>query len=431
MKIFNKSEAKIVLIIFVMAVIFRILVPLVNETIYSKKSFIAFGKNFNQKYLNDDIWYSFSAKSIMEGHGLAINPKEIRDNLGYEINKTEKYPDMFINNGKDYYRHKAIPPIYPIFIAILYKLFGINTLAFYVPQILIGAFSCVLLFYIAKEVFNQKVAAGAGLFMAFYPELANWTYHIRVETLFIFLILLIFYLLSAGKSTEGSWSAILFGIILALTCLTRLTFLFFVPILFVWKYITAEGDKNNAIKWIAVVSLTFGACLLPWAIRNYIVFHNFTVLTEEAGTIFMDYPKSKEYSSVMSFSLAKESYAKIYLSYILHNPIEFVASSLNRILLFLGPITIHMDHLAKIFKGTVWLLVFPVAYGGIIYSIIKGNKKTYLLILFIVYYILFHGLTFVDDGLVYRYPILPFICIFSAYGYFAGMGRINDQRCDK
>ncbi|MBU1894359.1 MAG: glycosyltransferase family 39 protein, partial [Candidatus Omnitrophica bacterium] len=143
-----------------------------------------------------------------------------------------------------------------------------------------------------EKLFNQQVAVLSALMVAFYPDIILWTYPVRVETLFIFLIALLFWILLRNNTYEKRFNAVFVGILLGLIVLTRLTFIFFVPFLIIWLYLIWRVQKKNLFTWLLIVTFSFLLTILPWAIRNFIVFNVFTVMTDEIGAIIISFTTS-------------------------------------------------------------------------------------------------------------------------------------------
>ncbi|OAG26997.1 ArnT family glycosyltransferase [Thermodesulfatator autotrophicus] len=92
------------------------------------------------------------------------------------------------------------PPLYPAFLAGVYKIFGTeNYNAVRLIQIVLALLSGLLVYFLAQKIFRkEKIAFGATAFFLFYPSLVIFNYLILTETLFIFLFLLALYFLMAG-----------------------------------------------------------------------------------------------------------------------------------------------------------------------------------------------------------------------------------------
>ena len=80
------------------------------------------------------------------------------------------------------------PPVYPLFLAGIYKVFGHSYPAAKLAQILLSALTCALLFLIGSRVFGEKLGFISGLVCAFYPPLIVYSVIIGSETLYAFLL---------------------------------------------------------------------------------------------------------------------------------------------------------------------------------------------------------------------------------------------------
>jgi len=421
----------------------RVVLPIIRTTCFDQpyitdsnesRVFIRYGDDFFKNADSDELTYVLTAKSLIEGHGYAVNIQEFEkyDNSSPELGQinskhvfTGRAHKKELYKG-DFFKHKLVPPLYPIFLALCIYAFGLNTLAWFLPQILLSSLTCCLIYSIAKGIFNDKVAVASAFMVALYPELILWTNKMRVETLFIFLLTLSFWFLLKKDSNQKKTFALLIGVFLGMACLTRLTLLFFVPLIIVWKLFCWEQEKRSIVLWLLVLLFSFAIILSAWAIRNAVVFNDFTVLTDEAGAIFVDYPNSHIYPIIMSNS-SSLPYLTTFVGFVARNPKEFIIKSSIRFIKYLSPFTSQMQPQAKIYKTLTWLFIFPASFCGMFLALKKQWQASGLLIAFIVYYIIFHGFTVVDDGLVYRYPIQPFLCIFAAYGYYLIFNKFRER----
>ncbi|MEO0102589.1 MAG: glycosyltransferase family 39 protein, partial [candidate division WOR-3 bacterium] len=119
-------------------------------------------------------------------------------------------------------------PLYPYFLALIYKIFGINLFIPRIIQILIGSGSCLLVYLIGKKIFSQKVGTIAGLAASLYPLLIYFDGELLLTNLLIFLILFGFFLFLKEK-------IFLSGLFFGLTAITRPNILLFLLTLFIIK----------------------------------------------------------------------------------------------------------------------------------------------------------------------------------------------------
>lgn len=410
------NEKKILAIIFLLAVFLRIGLVVVREKAVFHKPFYYSGDAYFKTFTSDALWYDAAARGILEGKGIITMP-ESRDSSYGHPNFSEVY-----RVNKEYYAHKIIPPIYPLFLALCYFIGGFNTLAYFIPQLLLSSFTCIFIYFLAKDIFNEKVAVLAGLAVACYPDLIFWTYYVRTETLFIFLITSGFWLLNRGNMQSNLYLVLASALVFGLACLTRITFLPFIPVLFIWEVIYFSRNRIKNISAGLLMLLMVMLILLPWCVRNYIVFHNFTPLTDEVNVFFANeegtfYPEGELYFKI------RKSFVHRVAMFIDSHTKEFSLMFAKKFILFWSPITEIMKPFAKVYKGITWIIVFPLAFWGMLIARKKWEKSG-LIIIFIFYYSILHAASYVDPGLVYRYPIQPFLCIFAAYAFYSlGKGK--------
>jgi 4-amino-4-deoxy-L-arabinose transferase-like glycosyltransferase len=278
--------------------------------------------------------------------------------------------------------------------------------------------------------------------MAMYHPLIWWTSYIRAETLFIFLLLLtIIFLMKAVQKNLDLKYIIFSGIALGMSCLCRAVVLY-LPIFIVFYFVMLlfKKDKKRLFLGAAVFLLTFCVTLAPWSYRNHKIFKTYSVTSSDAWATFYgcnvmspDLPFFDLYE--IKFPDEKtavplpggEKAASI--AFVKDRPLTYAKLCLKRFITFWGPITKKPSFMKKVGDTLIYIIVFPMAFYGFYKSKWWRNPGTgfkpapTLLITVILYYTLLHSAVGVDDALIYLYPIIPLICIFSAYGYYAYFTR--------
>src|SRR3989339_53102 len=407
MPLLKLTEKKYLILLFLFACTLSFGLNFAREKYAFHKPFLFWGEDVYRNLINDEHWYAWPARALLEGHGLHT----IDINFYRLPEEMLARPDLsFKHKESSYYYFNLVPPLYPIFLAACFFLFKINTISYLIPQIIIASLSSVLIYYPAKEIFSKNIAVLSSLIVACYPDLIFWTNKIRTETLFIFFIILSFLLIIKGVNSSKR-SLIYFGsIIYGLGCLTRVTLVPFIPFIFIWVFYVY---KENQIKKPLVSAIMLGIIcltLLPWAVRNYVLFDKFSPLSDEASS-------SLVYERNITTLNTKKSIFAVAVSVIKYNSKEFFYLSGKRFIAFWSPVTPIMKPFAKVYKSITWLLLFPIAFYGM-YLSVRKSEKSGLLLIFIIYYSLMHGFSLLDEGLVYRYPIQPYISIFAAYAFF-------------
>ncbi|MCX7731965.1 MAG: tetratricopeptide repeat protein [candidate division WOR-3 bacterium] len=189
----------------------------------------------------------------------------------------------FINDA--YFR----APLYPLFLGMLYRLFGVNLFLVRLVQALLGSAGCVLVMLLGRRVFDLRTGFYAGLMMAVYPLLIFFDGELLIPVLLIFLLLAGFVLL---YQEERGWFYLpLAGLCFGLGAIARPNVLVFVLALFFWLLLRPHRRRLSR-------ALLFGLAvlvpILPVTVRNYIKSRSFVLIAWQAGTNF--YIGNNEYS---------------------------------------------------------------------------------------------------------------------------------------
>lgn len=171
------------------------------------------------------------------------------------------------------------PPLYPLFLSGITLIFGTgqNFMNIFLVQCLISSLSVVLIYYLAKTIFNRQTAFFSSLWAGIYPLFLYYSGFILGETLVIFLFLL-FTLLLLCYVEETRRAVIIFsGVIYALLVHTDPRFIVHLPFIFLYLYIGLK-DVGKSAKAYSVFLLVALICSLPWAVRNHITYTDRSVL---------------------------------------------------------------------------------------------------------------------------------------------------------
>lgn len=429
------SEKSILIFILFIAVFLRFS----SLAVFMYKNDITISENGMSAYpLGDDsqIYYN-TAKNLVEGKGYSLTTTEIYQEL----------PEFFKPTGiPNTYYQNFYPPVYSVFLSILYRLFGTSILVYAIPQIILGGATCYLAYCIARTAFSPKIGLLACFLLAIYHPLIWWTSYIRAETLFIFLLLLtIIFLMKAVQKNLDLKYIIFSGIALGISCLCRAVVLY-LPIFIVSYFVILlfKKDKKRLFLGTTVFLLTFCVTLAPWSCRNHKIFKTYSVTSSDAWATFYgcnvmspDLPFFDLYElkfpdeKVEILLPGGEKAASI--AFVKDRPLTYAKLCLKRFITFWGPITKKPSLIKKVADTFIYIIVFPMAFYGFYKSKWWVNAGAglrpapTLLITVILYYTILHSLVGVDDALIYRYPIIPLICIFSAYGYYTYFRRIGTQ----
>jgi 4-amino-4-deoxy-L-arabinose transferase-like glycosyltransferase len=266
-------------------------------------------------------------------HTYRIRPAEDHFQFGWEAGRIARalltgygYADPFANV---YLAHTGptawLPPLYPLLLAAIFKLFGIFTPAsawvLFTIQSAFSAATALATYEIAARILSRRVALWSAWIWALYPAAmqyaVRWPWEMTITTaLFSFTLVLALRLRGIGsfqlsvvssqskplgqpqtqlttdnRQPTTSWA--LFGLLWGLIALSNSTLLIFLPICGLWILLPALGAPSmrsprmggiaRTLLGPTLSALIFLACIAPWTIRNSQVFHTFIPLRGNLG----------------------------------------------------------------------------------------------------------------------------------------------------
>lgn len=179
-------------------------------------------------------------------------------------------------------------PVYPIFLAGIYTLFGHNYVMVKIIQIILFALTALMAYLIASKIFNKKAAIASGFLVAFCPTLANFPSYLLSETLFTFLLSLTILWLIRTAYRRRIVYFLVAGILLGTLTLCKAVMFLFVLFVMAGFWILQRRDIAAKERWINYSALifTFLLTLSPWLIRNYTQFGTFNIALRNGKTLY-------------------------------------------------------------------------------------------------------------------------------------------------
>jgi 4-amino-4-deoxy-L-arabinose transferase-like glycosyltransferase len=366
----------------------------------------------NRFYFPDSYGYDAMAKNIISGKGFIVS-----ENL-----------------------QAGRAPLYPGFLAVCYTLFGEKLLVIRLIQALLSTFSCLLVYLIAKRIFNSSVGIIATLITALYPFFVFFSGLILSETVFIFLLLLLVYLLVVLEQYDKWWLAAAAGVINACAILTRPSFvLFFVFLGLFWflKAFRVKGLMVSRIKSYLVIIIFTCLTMSPWVIRNYLVFDKFIPVTATGGLAL--YEANSPYATggcapdwdlpAAIKKLPEADYdailRKMAVQYIKDNPMRFIKLSMIKFSRFWNVVP-NFDEYRSIKYALASIFSFGVVLLFALWEIFRLRKQWRLIIILLtpVFYFTLIHMVFIGS-IRYRIPIEPYLIILAASSLVSLLVRLK------
>lgn len=266
------------------------------------------------------------------------------------------------------------PPAYPCFVAMVYAVFGPSPSAVRQAQAVLGALTCILVFFACRALMNRTPLSEVRLFnlelhrlsallaafmMAFYDEWIFFTGQMLTEIPYAFLLtLLLLGFLAADRNPDQNPKSLAIqyaglGILSGILTLIRPVALFSsLPLVahLLWNRFRTSRSLSPLTRPVLAFGLGLLALCLPWIVRNAIQFGPSTGLSTNTGVnLYIGHNPHFGYWStgdkeriraLNDWTEPEENrmFLNLGLRYVLQNPGKaFVNTGMKAVYLFLEP----------------------------------------------------------------------------------------------
>ncbi len=348
-----------------------------------------------------------------------------------------------------------VGPGFPLVLAGIFKIFGEKYVAVYLINSLISSIMVVLMIYLGKELFNNRVGFMSGTWCVFYVLFIYYIPTCLKEVWLIFFITLCIYLFILDTKREKiTWRNSIF--VCAYSFLIHVDERFFslFPIFLIFYAILDNSNWRNGLYKATIFGIFVCLSMIPWSIRNYKVYQKPIILTKRTEPLtdlilFKDTDGERNYrygydynldlyqsyaDSIMKGLQVKDSFVfkktltrGIELGYIPHRfnkierwyaefmeywrPVRFKGGYINHGFRFQGPAWSWYGNLSR---GLTYGILLPFFVFGIFLIIKSKNKYGY----FLLSIIFVHMYTHIELFHVvnrYRIQIDPLVILISFY----------------
>jgi 4-amino-4-deoxy-L-arabinose transferase-like glycosyltransferase len=406
------------------------------------------------------FWVAFLVRVLYMtlAHTYRIRPLEDHFQFGWEAGRIARalvtgygYSDPF---ASAYIAHTGptawLPPLYPLLLAAIFRVFGLFTPAsawlLFTLQSAFSAATAVAVWEIAARCFNRRVALWSAWLWALYPAAmqyaVRWVWEMTITTaLFTFSLVLALRMRGIGNSTspqpttsnqQPATTWLLFGLLWGLIALSNSTLLIFLPVCGLWILLPHLRDPRACLGPF-LAALLFLACIAPWTMRNYQVFHAFIPLRGNLGAeLYMgDGPGSTGFLMTHEHPHIAPDQLRLYASlgevryvsqrgalakaYIAAHPAHFAAVVARRIYFFWAGVPHPTDEAWYNEAGRTLNFAF-LSIAGLLGLALALHRRVpaaglfawAFLLLPIPYYL-------VTVHARFRHPLEPLICILAVY----------------
>ena len=174
-------------------------------------------------------------------------------------------------------------PGYPAFVAVIYRLFGQQTLPVAIAQAFVFVLICLLVFTIARRIAGERVATLAAFITALFPPLPYYGALVLTEVWTTFVLMLAMLACLRAIQRDRFTDFILAGVLFSATTIVRPAFVLLpfglaiaMPIL-----VPSERHRRRLGQWGAL-ALAAALTLTPWFTYNYVYLGSF-ILSPAGG----------------------------------------------------------------------------------------------------------------------------------------------------
>jgi len=402
-----KIRKEIIWLIIILAICF------ITRTVYIR----AYRERLDNLVISDMRTYDLLAKNLVE------------DNIyGFE-------------DGPGAWRSYR-PPLYPFFMSVLYRAAGYSYPTVRIVQAFLAALSCLLLFFLARELTGRGTALIAAFLFAVDFSLIHASGLFLSENLYLPLSLTIILLLIRGFQNGNIPAFIGAGVAGGMAALCRPTIIpflalsFLPPVMLMFSirlrcrdraFLVDKQEDSNDIStqtapilrvvggWLLMLLFT-GLVVLPWTARNYRIHHAFVPISTNAGTMLWmglhpgasgGYDWPTENNPLLSVSNEVERNRigiREATRFIFNHPEEFMELAILKMKFF------WRGYLFT-WSGRQWAFIGLSGLAGLLLSLRDWRKW----LLLYIYLLSFTGLhLFVHSSYRYRLPLNPLMEIWAA-----------------
>ena len=344
--------------------------------------------------------------------------------------------------GGDHREYTRIAPAFPLYLAVLYGLFGRSVQIVGMANAVVGSLTCLVVYGIGRKLLSRRAAALAGLIATAYWEFLFWTPFVVKETLALFLFSGALLVVLESMERESRAVAFLGGCALGLASLTRYPHLAFLPLL-VGAFMLCT-DRKRLRRLILPLVVGVGLALAPWLARNYVVFGEVLLSNHgPARQLYLTYGPGKVkdtrgYAGVEGLDLKvveemdqqptsvharEQSYLRSVLAQVVTDPWRVARLVGAKVVNMWRPTWVKLE-----FQFPIIYIPFAVTYAmvlalGVVGLVLHARAAGRLSLLHVVliYYLGAHTLWWAE--IRNRMYLMPYLILFGAYAVQAIAAR--------
>jgi hypothetical protein len=397
--------------------------------------------------------YAWEQQRTIPGEVLLLRFHEETGNIAFSLAMGKGFSSPF---GRDTGPTAWVAPVYPLLIAGIFRIFGIETIrSFFAAtsmNILFSACTCLAIFYAGKRIAGMDAASAAAWFWALLPNAVifpfEWIWDTSLTALLA--VTLLWATIELAESPRlprlNDWCV--YGLLWGFALLTNPALGSVLPFLLGWAAYRAR-ERGAGLRAPALAVACVVLCCAPWTIRNYRVFHRFIPLRSNLG-VELYVGNNENYGPhppVWPFNITRErEIFRFYrqgesafmqeemrkaLHFMAGNPGIELRLTWDRIIAFWvgtpAPISDFLSAdslLLRVVEVCSFLLVLGTL-AGLALLFLTANECTFPLASFVLFFPLVYYLA--HASLRFRHPIDPILVLLSAIAFTPILRFLSDS----
>ena len=346
-----------------------------------------------------------------------------------------------------------IAPMYPYFLAGVFKIFGVYSSASAWVALAVNSFfsalTCAIIYYIGREVFGprSRVPVWAAWVWALLPSQMFWAIRFPWETSLSAYLLSVVVLLMLRHETDANlrrWLA--FGALWGIIALSSPALLSLLPFFGIW-WLLRQPRRSDAMRHAIMAALLFCLINLPWTLRNYETFGKPILIRGNFGAefrlgngpgaegywMFWQHPTQDPVEFARYQRMGEAAYVaerqREALQWIGENRGRFAQITLKRVLLFWAGIP-RSEVIAgfdiRDLSETAFFLSSALSFVGLFFMLRRRLRGSFIFAVSLFIYPMIYYLTFPHER--YRHPIEPLMVLLAVYPVAEALNHKKQSR---
>ena len=391
------------------------------------------------------------------GHTYRFSPRDDHFGFGWETGRIARA--IALGHGFSDPFHGTtgptawIAPLYPYFLAGVFKIFGIysNASAWVALAVnsIFSALTSATIYFIGREVFGprSRVPMWSAWVWALLPSQMFWAIRFPWETslsAYLLSVVVLLMLRHERNAALGHWLA--FGALWGVIALSSPALLSLLPFFGLW-WLFRQPRRKKGLQHAFVAALLFVAINVPWMIRNYETFGKMVFIRGNFGAEFRmgNGPGAEGYwmfwqhptQDPVEFAKYKRMGEVAYVAERQHEAVDwigqnrgqFVRNTAKRVLLFWAGIP-RSEVIAgfdiRDLSEAAFFCSSALSFVGLWLMVRRRLRGSFIFSVSLAVYPMIYYLTFPHER--YRHPIEPLMALLALYPVGEAFGNWKISR---